>query len=333
MLDRISMNKAINGDYGVASRKEGNLADIRYELENHFADSLGYEVEAKRNGETQELLVIHDSKDPYVKKIKSRPSQTFSRGDIWDCYNEKYLVIEIDPNNQILTEGKMEQCNYTLPFQLNSAEIYNEPCIVDDKTTMNTGEKDGKVITIPDTRKIVTVQHNEHTSKLKIGKRIFIDALVEDAKVYKITEIDRVTKMQNGKGLWVLKCDEEAVNSNKDRVDLLIADYISPTPNPTLSNCEVIYTGKPEIKVGGSAKTFTAVFYDSEDNVITSVSPVWSIDNLYNNSVQIKEQIDDKIKIAINNGDGLIGNSFVLSLSDEDGVYNTSLELKMISLF
>lgn len=334
MLDRISINRAINGDYGASSRKDGNLVDVRYELEKHFSDSLDYEADAVKNGEKQELLVIHDSKDPYVKKIKSRPSQSFNRGDIWECYGEKYLVTEVDPNNQMLTEGIMEQCNYILPFQLDSSEIYYEPCIVNDKTTLDTGEKDGKVITIPDTRKVITVQYNECTSKLKTGKRIFVDALVDDAKVYKITEIERVTKMQNGKGLWILKCDEEAVNHEFDRADLLIANYISTTPSaPDPSNCEIVYTGNAEIRVGGSTKTFTAKFYDINGDELAGIEPVWSINDTYSGKIEIKEQFDNKVKIGVSAGDGLVGNSFKLILKDTSNIYSCDLEVRMVPIW
>lgn len=258
---------------------------------------------------------------------------------VWN--GTSWIVIEKSIDEDVYIRGVIQQCNYILNFQIGDSEIYCEPCIIDDKTTLNTGTKDGKVVTIPDTRKVVYIQFNKNTSKLRIGNRLFIDALYEDAKVYKITDIDRVTKMQSGKGIWVLKCDEDAVNKNTDRPDLLIADYIAPNdidpaPSPTDCKCEIAYSGNPEIKAGGSTKTFTAVFYNETGNEISDIEAVWSISDSYGGSVQIKEQFGDfneKVKIQVANGNGLAGKGFELVLNDALGLYESRLNVRMVGLY
>jgi hypothetical protein len=116
----------------------------------------------------------------------------------------------------------------------------------------------------------------------------------------------------------------------------MIADY-KPETSETVSTtgiCDITYTGKPQLIVGGSNKSFTSVFYDSNNKAVTKI-PVWTVDygSLDSgNFVVSYENSNNTIKIkAIDNVD-LISKTITLNLTDSLGDYNCSLDVKVVNL-
>ena len=124
---------------------------------------------------------------------------------------------------------------------------------------------------------------------------------------------------------------------------------IEPTPAPiddvtddsstTISTLsKITCTGKPQLKVGGSAKTFTVVYYSSEDGeIIEDYTPgIWqfSIDNETIPGDLIATTPSDnnrKVKIKFLGDDSYIGKILkVTNISDGDVV--SSLEVEILPL-
>lgn len=110
----------------------------------------------------------------------------------------------------------------------------------------------------------------------------------------------------------------------------------NPTP-VIIGTSEITYSGLAEIKSGARAKSFTAVFYDNDGNVVTGVKAKWTI-VAYSTSNVLSDLVvnpysDTKVKISVNN-DSLIGESFTLRLEDENGQYTyTDLKIDIIEYY
>jgi hypothetical protein len=209
------------------------------------------------------------------------------------------------------------------------------------------GEKQNNIITMPDTQRIVYIQYNPNTSNLKVNKRLFIDAFTDEPKVYRITNIDRVTKMSGNNGLWVLTCEEDLVGEN-DRPDIMIADYITeypaPIPPPTTKGNALItnttgtvYTSEVELKIGSTQKPFCSMFKDVNNNVV-SISPLWSLINIpveLNSKIHLTYNSSYPTRCYLNVDDdaSCIGYKCTLHLDDVEGTYTPyDVQIKVVSM-
>lgn len=254
-------------------------------------------------------------------------------GESFKWNGNYWLITDADVDSQIYHKCVCTLCNYMLNYQNESPEIFCEPCIISDNQT-TVGQDQNKIITVPDTLKHVLIQYNSNTAQLQKGKRIFIDKQVENPSVYEITKIDRITHMIGEYGLLELTC-EEGQTTEKDRSDLLIADYISPvSPAPPVSDlCEITYSGSSEIKVGTS-KIFTAVFKDESGNVLTNVVPIWNVIAPigYESYVSFNED-GMSLTVTIDSNLDLIGQVITIKLSSVDNPDGVTLDVKVVSLF
>lgn len=347
----ISMNlsyfQKINNAYNTNNLRDVDLYEIKQAISDSFEDTIDYQVVTKRDNTKQGLLIVKE-KNPYKKSIKAKPSETFNLGDDFKWNNLDWLVVEKDSDNKIYDTGIIQQCNYTLPFQLGTSIIIQEPCIVSDSQT-TIGEDKNNVITVPDTLKHILIQCNSNTNKLVKGKRIFIDRVCDNPSVYEITKADRIVHMDGDNGLLYLTCNE-GQTTDKDRPDLLIADYIpssTPTPSPTPTSsgsCTITmnngtaYTTVQNIRIGGTGNYFNALFKDTNGNVLTNLTPTWTLTDLngITNSDIIMSTVDGyplRIKVKIAYKTTLIGSSFKIHLIDSGNTLSSyDVSCKVVSL-
>ena len=347
----ISYYRKISNSYNGTSnvtKKESEIYSLKKHIAETFNDSLDFHDDTLKNGVSQNFVVSYHT-DSKKKKITAYPDDELNIGDMIDCFDLKWLVMELNADNTVFTKGVMQKCNYILPFQTNSSTIYNEPCIVLTQSEATSGEDQGSVITISDTQRVIYVQYNERTKYLIEGKRIFIDQNVSEPKVYKITKVDRICYMDGENGLWKLICDEDTVSkNNNDNKQLKIADYIS-TDTSTVStstdtgSCyitntsSVVYTATKEIKVGGSKVPLMAQFKDASANIVSDVVPVWSLSGLTTEQLGFitldSTTYTDRVLVWVSNENSMIGITFILNLTTSDGLYGSAqLQCKAVSL-
>ena len=295
MSDIISRIIKINNAYESSGAKETELFELKRELNRDFKKPLDCEDDTRVNGKAQDLLIT-ETKDPLIKKIKSRPHESFKIGDIVDCYGYKWLVTELNPNTQVRHSGKMIQCNYTLGFlDVENNEVFY-PCCVENYTKYNSGTKvQGSTnqmelgatqfaIKLPFDANTKTLDRTYKSGVLK-GKnqRLLIDFEADEPKVYEITMPDRVTNP----GLLLLVVTESSDLSEDDNVEKMIANYYSrtssvpPTPQPEPEQdvfAEIKYSGDPVLFLGGGYKKFEAIFKDMDGNILSDVVPNWDIE-------------------------------------------------------
>ncbi len=340
MMNIIEHIMKLNNAYVAETRKEADVYEFCRKLDRDFDKSLDYEGKAKINGYTQELNVI-STKNEYVKKIKSRPDDSFKVGDIVDCYGEKWLITEVDPNAQIVHSGEMQMCNYTINFLDKENKVSSSPCIIENYTKYNSGTKSvgsDNHMEIGTTQLYIRLPYNLKTKILdrtyKDGvlkgknQRLLLDFDTSEPKAYEITLPDRITM----KGLLFLTVTESSDLLEDDNVELMIAYYYSRFNTSSSSNkLEIKYYGNPVLYIGGEYKQFEAVFLSACGEEIEDEIAIWNV--TLDNEV-LKRYLDiivegNIIKLKASNSQ-LEGVPIKLELFNESGSISTYIILDVI---
>jgi hypothetical protein len=308
-------------------------------------ETVDYQPDTLVDGEPMPLIVMEprgsgEDKNRR-KKIEAPPQSTFRLGSKVDCFGLKWLVTEVNRNEEIKLQGTATLCNFILKWQDDDTlEYVFEECVVERYKTAAVGVSENRVISTDDTRRNVLIQFNDKTRKLKQGKRFYIDMEgVNNPKVYELTDLDRTSYVFNGVGFFQLVCNQnEKVPDDRD--DIMICNWNPPRPDQPLpiGSCEITYAGDPSIRAGATSwKPFTAVFLDSSGNEITPTNLIWELTmltGLAQNQVRIRHDSDTAVSLQALNG--TIGHRILLKVSyDHDfyGYMEASVEIEIVSLF
>ena len=257
-------------------------------------------------GGIAQKLVIDDGTLPYYKEVCSLPDETFNAGQYVEWADTMWLIVSCDWDKEVYTYGKMQQCNWLMKWQNADGEIIERWAVVNPASKYSNGEKSAVVITIPSNNYIVYLPNDSETLALPVDKRIFVDFNVTSPKCYEITRIDTVTMSYDGtplprydgKGCVLLVLTECLYNSDTDRIDLMLCDYINPDnlPQPS-SPIEITYSGSPEIRIGGR-KTF-----------VTDVPVTFSLiaADMWKDKILLTQINDHSCKITADNESAMVG--------------------------
>jgi len=122
---------------------------------------------------------------------------------------------------------------------------------------------------------------NRDTEHLYYNTYLVIDAnVLTEPRVWEVSKINR----SNSKGIAIFTCAQDMANQHTLKADYdedgnviaWWADWkeheVEPTPAvhiseniPSLITSRITVSGKPQFKIGGSAKTFTVTYYDNEN--------------------------------------------------------------------
>lgn len=274
------------------------------DLLNLAADSLSCK-DVVLNGENRKLI-IDDGTLPYYKDVKSLPDEEFDAGDLFDWAGGKWLIVSCDWDKEIYTYGKAQQCNYYMRWQNSDCDIIDKWAVILSASKYNNGEKYNNIIITGSNQLMAYLPLDNDTVKLKANTRVMLDFNIENPKVYAITRVDTVTMSYDGvatprydgKGCVLLVMTEDEYNPDTDRIDLMLCDY--KTANPITEPAQILYTGNPEIRIGGK-KTFKVENVQVVDWELISTS--------------------DEIKLAKN------GNSCVLTCANNVNLVGTHVKI------
>lgn len=214
--------KSIN-DYKSRVNKYGGirgsiLKSSQHNIDFSFEDSLSYE-EVYINGSEQltGVQVITDTKVPTIKYIVMRPNERISAGDIVfrTKLNQYWLCTGVDPND-LYCKGFIEMCNTTLKWVDDLGVIRSYPAVFYYGTKANFGVYSDRIMTVPDGRRQVVVQENEHTRKIRRDMRFIFGH-----SVFKVIDFDYVSD----EGLVNINLKDDMFNNETDNLELGIADY------------------------------------------------------------------------------------------------------------
>ena len=138
--------------------------------------------------------------------------------------------------------------------------------------------------------------------------------------MYDITGINRVANSY-GKGSHLLVCELRSgtYSPSNDNIDLMICDYIADNDSGSsateLLPCSI--SGRPTIMLG-QTRTYTATFYDVNNQEVSGVESVWDIVGNVEVSTQ---EVDNTIKITVPDNEDYIGETIQVILSDTNDLY------------
>lgn len=315
---------AIDMDYYLKIQNMYNCSDLRdsqkYEVKMNLNTDFNNTLDAYSvlvGGIAQDLTIIK-TQDLSIKKIKSRPGEYFYSGQVVQWANAFWLIEEFDSNTDLLTYGKMHECNYLLKWQNAFGAVIERHCVESRISTI--GIDDNKVVQIGKSQSKLLVPYDSETIKLRVGKRLYIDNNLENPTPYMITLANTTSYVKNGHGYLELIVTESATIPDVDRPDLMLCNYISPAPpdpEPTTKQYTAsISCLKPEIAVGKYGRTFTAVFKDADGNAVTTITPKWTVTSTFTDKLTFTEG-SNYIKI-VTADTNLIDKTFMLKLEAAD---------------
>lgn len=251
----------------------------------------------------------YSSANGYTVQFETLIDRTIPIGTVLYDTDEQiyYLCTESFDKNKILNNGKLTRCNNFLKWQDDSGKVFEYPVFDINSTQYNSGVQSDKIMTLGSTQHMLTITADENTIALEHDKRFFSDRNTKHPTVFKLTQND-TTALNYDKGLLHLTITEDEYKPNIDSIENWLCDYFKPKVSQPI---EITYTGDPIIRVGGSAKTFTAN---------TTETVTWELITVAEQNKYITMTVtDNKCKIKCSNNELLIGSSIKLKCTDTSG--------------
>ncbi len=264
---------------------------------------------------------------------------------IYDANEEQYLICtEAFSIDNIHYKGKFTLCNWILKWQNKDGKILEYPCYDMNSTQYNSGEQSNRNFVIGSSQHMLTLPCDENTIELSTPQRFYLDKAINNPTTFIVTQNDTTSYNYGKKGLVKVTVYEHPNNSETDRPDLGICDYIDmsagskdagTTVKETCCRASkaVIEYDTTVIKSGGDSKIFVGKFYDDMENEVTDVVPHWTIVCDFSDKL-IVEEIDNSLSIGIDD-DAYIDEEFKIICSDgnqESNITPSTLIVKIESL-
>jgi len=243
---------------------------------------------------------------------------TLKGGDYLEFDDNIWIVDGRPGNNHIYEKATLKQCQYKLRWQKNDGTIIERWANFESASKYDVGEIDGRTMILPTNNSTILIPTDENSLTIE-GKRVFIDINEPPQKTFKITRNDDVLYLYKGnEGVLSLISDRTELNSEEDRPDLRLCNYIETTepyiPDPNQSQVLSTINGRDTLRVGYS-RTYTVSFTDLDGNEVSAddVSFVWNIEGDITDS--ITADIDgDSITLTADDDDMLVDEKFKLQI-------------------
>lgn len=252
--------------------------------------------------------------------------------------NRYWLITGYPSYNGIYEKAVMQLCQYQLRWQNASGEIIERWICTSSAAKYDTGEKSNSTIVLSTDNLTLLLPNDEESLDLD-GKRVFIDKRkVNPTKVYKITRTDSVPYdfgEEHG-GILSFIADKTELNTNIDRQDLRLCDYIeisdedtpsTPPPNPDeTSVLSATISGNKNLKVGFS-RTYTVSFTDESRNEINDVDFTWNVVSDF----EVGQEINGNVIKLFVDDEELIKKTFSLQIIVDNTVIS-EIEITVVGL-
>lgn len=229
------------------------------------------------------------------------------------CDGNLWLIMTKPASNKMYEKVVLYLCNYIAKWQDNNGVIVYKPFFVSNASQYNSGEEGNKTVIIGYNQLLIYTSLDDNTVGFDRDKRLFIDYNTVNPLSYKVTRLDTISYSFGESRVLTLVMTEDQYNPTTDRIDLMLCDYITPSPTPpTPVEINITYSGQPQVRVGGVNKTFTA----TSENEITSWTKVCTSEQ--EDYVVLTPDVTNskKCKVKCLANDLLIGSSFRLQCTD-----------------
>lgn len=330
----------VHGD----TRRDREIYEAQQSINKRAKHSPAYKKVLIDGNEQQ--VVITSTSNLYEKKINALPNEHIYAGSIVEWNGRRWIVQYTDCEDEIYQRGIMQQCNICLKWQNSKGDIVVRYGFAEDITEYVNGVVFNKILDSLQSAFKVNLPLDKETVHLRRGKRFLLDVITDEPNAYILTnrninslnfipeDITAETEFIGRDRLMQITITQTQL-SERDNKELMIADYFTPKDNSdtVIGNCCIIYKGNNEIKLGGSFKTFTAKFYDSDENEI-ALTPKWTITSTETaEKKMIIEYIGNDIKIKAPDFADLLNVPIKIELSDENNMYHSEIYTKVVSLY
>ena len=342
-LDRFKKKMSLSG----GSLREESIFNTRELLKETFADDPSYALgiyfwrlglKEYRNESPIDIRL-------YGRSFSAANGVTVKFQTLYDTKEDEYLICTEAFNiDNIHFKGKFTLCNWILKWQNKDGKILEYPCYDMNSTQYNSGEQSNRNFVIGSSQHMLTLPCDENTVELSTPQRFYLDKAVNNPTTFIVTQNDTTSYNYGKKGLVKVTVYEHPNNSETDRPDLGICDYIDmsagskdagATVKETCCRASraVIEYDTTVIKSGGDSKVFIGKFYDDMGNEVANIVPHWTIKCDFSDKLIVKE-IDNGLSIGIDD-DTYIDEEFKIVCSDsnrESNISPSTLIVKIESL-
>ena len=329
---------------GGGTVREKNIHTSRAMFESSFRDDPSYKEGVEILGKGHINLRMSNYRliqntTPQMS-IQASPAEEimFTLGDVFR-YNDGYwLCVESNDEHGIYRRGKVEECNYLLKWQNpKTYELISRWCSVRDPYA--SGVDEAKVVTTGNARYRIKLPHDGETAQFHVDKRFLIDIADGEPIPYAIVKYDAVTNRYAARdeGFLVITLKESQRESDDSR-ELMIANYMGSAVQPPAPAGSCTIVGSPKLKCGGSARRYTAKFYDNGGNELDAVTPTWELllpASLTRHHIDVICESEDGIELKAAAA-AAIGSVFTLKATADDAVYGrfeAAVEIEVEELY
>ena len=288
-------------------------------------------------------LVITSSTEMWHKKIDSMPNERIYMGSIVEWNGRHFIIFQTDTDYEVVQRGEMYECNIFIKWQNEKGEIIGRYGWSENLSQFSSGTVESRIMMSIQQVFHVLLPLDEETVKLRRDKRFLIDVLTKDPMAYVLTRRDVVSNNYtvgdasegiDYKDKLLSLALSETQLSEKDNVELMIADYFEPKDDtPLINDCRITYVGEPKVRVGGTGKVFNVEFFDNAGNVIDATAK-WVLVTTEEDEDKFTLTVDgNKATITVKNNTDLLGTQVKLIVSDEDNTCEDSVFVKVVSIF
>lgn len=330
----------------------GSLKQQSIEIsESLFSNSTSIR-DAIFHGEHHEVKVVTDSKTTVRggngnHLIEFRDDVCPKAGDYVQILNKKkgtyeHWLILYESDEELFRKHIIKKCNYLLRWKNRYGDIISRWIVINDNYRLTNG--DSRIhygqMNLPWNTISIVLPCDKETINLKRDHRFLIDNpdVLNAPDAYIVTNRNVESKsFAVDEGVIELGLSQHQFNPITDSRDLMIADcYVdsqdSPAPPlyPNLT-CKITCNGSFDLKMGVPAKTYSANFYQSGDQ-IDGIETLWEVDCLE----QLKDYIfyeivDGGLKMSCKYDQNLIGSHVKLTLFDRDRTCTDEKIIKVVS--
>lgn len=204
--------------YSHGSMRDSYIENTKTLINQLFLDNPSAKlIRFNDSDEEQWVWIVEDTKNSLIKKIIMPPDNTIKAGWMVHWNNEQWLCVKADSSNmEVYESGFIEKCNANLKWIDEEGVIYSYPCVFYYGAKANFGTYADRVMTLPDGRRQVVVQKNEHTMKIKRNDRFLFGG-----NAFIVIDHDYISE----EGIVNINLKDDQYNPATDNLELGIANY------------------------------------------------------------------------------------------------------------
>lgn len=302
--------------------RENSINEATTNFTEGIVDDPAYQEAALVNGVTTPIVASRTS--TIECELKAVPGTKIHIGDMVDCYDETWIVVELYVDQLGIINGLMWLCNNVIRFQNRSPKVHAYYCVVDDGTYSNNSTD--PIARIPENTYKVYMTIDENTEQIYIDKRFALGNIYSAEgerilEVYKTAGVDFKSKnFGKGSHLMIITLKRDVYHPETDSLEQMLCDIYNEAEDIVISapagTCAI--SGRDNIRIGTTRK-YTASFYDENGNDITdSIVVNWDVIAPQNSTFNVYDNI---CVIELPLKDNLVGEIITMRVADESGNY------------